>query len=132
MSQHVLAPHVRAFIAENLIKADDLHLLLLLAGSPERWWDAESAARTLQLPIRAAREALDRLTRRNLLDIRVTGDVRYQFRPGTDRLLEDARAVCDAFRSNPLLIMTSISGAARRSIRDFADAFRIRGDDDDR
>jgi hypothetical protein len=132
MSQPAISPEVRTFIAEQIEKADDLHVLLLLTDSPDRWWDAESAARELHLRRGAAREALDRLTRRNLLDIRITGDLRYQFHPGTEDLRKAAIALYDAYRANPLLIMTCVTGSARRSIRDFADAFRIRPDDDDR
>jgi hypothetical protein len=99
--------------------------------SGERWWDAETVARELLAPLRTARLALDRMASGNLLDIRITGDVRYQFRPGTEALRAGAAACFDAYRTNPLALTTLVSGAARRGFRDFADAFRIRKDDDD-
>jgi hypothetical protein len=123
-------PLVRAFVAAHLRSLEELQLLVLLVQSEDRWWDADSASRELLVPLRAARIALDRLASRNLLDIRITGDVRYQFRPGTDDLRMAAIACCDAYRANPLAVTTLASGAARRGLQDFADAFRIRKDDD--
>ena len=122
---------VRTFIASHLRSLDDLQLLVLLIQSDERWWDAEGAARELLVPLRAARMGLDRLASHNLLDIRITGNVRYQFRPGTEDLRLSAIACAEAYRANPLAVTTLVSGAARRGIRDFADAFRIRKDDND-
>jgi hypothetical protein len=124
-------PPVRAFVATHLRSLEELQMLVLLIQSEDRWWDADSASRELLVPLRAARVALDRLASRNLLDIRITGDVRYQFRPGTADLRDAAIACCEAYRANPLAVTTLASGAARRGLQDFADAFRIRKDDDD-
>lgn len=122
---------VRVFVATHLRSLDDLQLLVLLIQSDERWWDADSAARELRVPLRAARTGLDRLASQNLLDIRITGDVRYQFRPGTEDLRQAAVACCEAYRANPLAVTTLVSSATRRGLKDFADAFRIRKDGDD-
>jgi hypothetical protein len=132
MSDDASPSRVRTFVADHIEKPEDLQLLLLLVESGDRWWDAGGAASALRAPLRQARQALDRLARQNLLDIRITGDVRYQFRPGTSELRDDAIACCEAYRANPLAVMTDITGSARRTIRDFADAFRIRSDDNDR
>ncbi|MGE3402457.1 MAG: hypothetical protein AB7K63_07700 [Vicinamibacterales bacterium] len=122
---------VRSFVTTHLRALEDLQLLVLLVQSDDRWWDAETASRELLIPLRSARAALDRLATQNLLDIRITGDVRYQFRPGTEQLRQAAVASCETYRSNPLALTTLVSGAARRGLKDFADAFRIRKDDDD-
>ena len=72
---------------------------------------------------------MDHLAAHNLLDIRITADVRYRFRPGTEDLQTAAREFADQYRTRPLPLLELVSGT-RRSIRDFADAFRIRRDDD--
>ena len=62
------------------------------------------------MPRGAARTALDRLTRSNLLDIRITGDVRYRFRPVTSELESQALALVDAYRRNPMQATEAIRG----------------------
>jgi hypothetical protein len=124
-------PPVHAFVAEHIHSLDELQLLMALIQTPDRWWDATAAARELGLALAVARRGLDALASRNLLDIRITGDVRYQFRPGTDALRAAARAAEDAYRTNPLAVVTLVAQTGRRGLRDFADAFRLRRDDDD-
>ncbi|HXE81329.1 MAG TPA: hypothetical protein VNK41_11290 [Vicinamibacterales bacterium] len=98
--------------------------------TPDRWWDAAAAARELSVTRSVAARVLDHLARHNLLDIKITGDVRYQFRPGTSDLHEAAVACVDEYRRNPLAMLRAVTGQPQRSLRDFADAFRIRRHDD--
>ena len=124
-----VSPVVLAFVADHLTSVDELQLLLTCMHTRDRWWDARTAARELGITENAARRALDHLAAHNLFDLRVTGDVRYQYRPGTPELGAAAQAVADAYRANPVALINRVAATPRRSIRDFADAFRIRKDD---
>jgi hypothetical protein len=130
MSQHEISPLVLTFLSAHVHKIVEFQLLMLVAQSPDRWWDADSVARELGVIPAAARGALDHLAKHNLLDIRITGDVRYQFRPGTDELRAGVAACAEEFRRAPLRMFAVVSGPGPRSVSDFADAFRIRRDDD--
>jgi hypothetical protein len=130
MPPQPVSPVVLAFMADHIRSLEELQLLMAVIQSPDRWWDAAAATRELGITTTSARRALDHLAAHNLLDIRITGDVRYQYRPGTDDLRAAARATEEAYRSNPLALAQLVTGTARRGIRDFADAFRIRRDDD--
>lgn len=121
---------VMEFVADHLRSLDELQLLMTSMEAADRWWDADTASRELGITRTAARRALDHLAAHNLFDIRVTGDVRYQFRPGTAELYDAALACADAYRANPVAVINLVTAAPRRSVRDFADAFRIRQDDD--
>jgi predicted ArsR family transcriptional regulator len=121
---------VSAFLADHIRSLEELQLLIVMVQAPDRWWDATTAARELGIDPPAARRGLDALAKRNLLDIRITGDVRYQFGPGTDDLRAAARATEDAYRTNPLAVVQLVAQTGKRGLRDFADAFRIRRDDD--
>lgn len=125
-----LPPAVTAFLASHIDSLEHLELLLLVMHAPERWWDAPAVSTELDLHPDAARQALDHLASRNLLAIRVTGDVRYQYQPGRQDLATAARQVADAYRSRRLAVLKLVTRPERRSLRDFADAFRIRRDDD--
>ena len=55
------------------------------------------AAREFGFTLPEALAALERFAALNLMDIRVSGDVRYQFRPGTEELRYAARATVGAY-----------------------------------
>ena len=102
-----------------------------MVDAPDRWWDAELVRRELGMPLHTARAALDRFASGNLLDIRVTGDVRYQLRPGTGELGAAISDFAEAYRAHPASVVRAVVSGSR-NIRDFADAFRIRKSDGDR
>lgn len=122
-----VARSVVSFVSEHARTLAELQLLMLLIDSGDRWWDATSAARESGLTVAEARRALDFFGSRNLLDIRITGDVRYQYRPGTAELRDRASASAAAYRTRPLDLARLVTGPSAASVRDFADAFRVRG-----
>lgn len=128
----MLSPDVAGFLAAHIRSVDGLHVLMTLIETEDRWWDAQSLGRELLITPGAARRALEWLTQHNLLDVRVTDDIRYQFAPGTEQLRTAALASAEAYRVNPVAVVQHVTNSSRRSVRDFADAFRIRRDDDDR
>jgi hypothetical protein len=121
---------VAAFVSAHLGTLERLELLLLMMQARDRWWDASTVSRQLGYDMESARRALDHLAAHNLLAIRVTGDVRYQYQPGAPRLADDAAMFAEAFRLNPLAVLQLVTAPRGHSIRDFAAAFRIRRDDD--
>lgn len=124
-----LPPAVSEFIAAHLRTIDDLQLLVLAANDRGRWWDAATVARELGVHEAGARGLLEHLAAHNLLDIRVTGDVRYQYKPGTPELAAVAEGCLAAYRTSPAAIWRDLARqGGGRAIRDFADAFRIRRD----
>lgn len=119
------------FARSHIGSTEELRIFILCVDHPDRWWSAAAAARELTVTPLLARQGLEQLARGNLLDIRITDDVRYRFRPGTPELESTALAFADAFRRDPVTIVQFVSRSARRdSLRDFADAFRIRRNDD--
>ena len=125
-----LAPQVIRFITDRVRSVEALQVLMLVVQSPQRWWDAAAVRRETGLSAAAASRILQQLASANLLDIKVTGDVRYQFAPGTPELDATARLVSDLYCRTPVAIVSALPGMHRRSLADFADAFRIRRDDD--
>ena len=107
----------RSFARDHLRDLHDLQLFIALVNAPDRWWDARTAGRELQLPDAAARAALEHLAARNLLEIRVTGEVRYQFRPGSEELRLRSLAFAEAFAADPHEVVRALtSSGSLRSI----------------
>jgi hypothetical protein len=118
---------VDTFVRQHIRTADDLELLLALANASDRWWDEGSLAGELGIDKATARRGLEHFASHNLLEIRVTESVRYQYRPGTQELDEQVRSFLDAYRVNPARIWRLVLEVGeRRGVRDFAEAFRIR------
>ena len=98
-----------SFALDHLRDHYHLQLFIALMNAPDRWWEARAAARELQVPHDVARAALEHLAGRNLLEIRVTGEVRYQFRPGSEELRRRSRAFADAFAADPLEVVRALT-----------------------
>ena len=123
-------PLVEQFTRTHLRSVDGLMVFVTCLDNRERWWDAATMAREVGIAESAAHKALERLARGNLLDIRVTGAVRYRFTPGTAELESQVSDFASAYRKNPVNIMRLVVPSLPGSLRDFADAFRIKRDDD--
>jgi hypothetical protein len=117
------------FIASHIGSLEELHVLITCIRGRERWWDAATIASELAMTETAALRALEEIARHNLLDVRISGEVRYQFSPGSHDVEEAALALADVYLAQPLAVTQHVARVARRDIRDFADAFRIRRDD---
>jgi hypothetical protein len=118
------------FIARYIGSVEDLNVLITCIREPDRRWDSLAIGSELGISEEAALRTFERLARHNLLDVRVTEAVRYRFAPATQDVEQRARAFADAYWTNPLAVTQHVASVARRDIRDFADAFRIRRDDD--
>ena len=125
-----LPASVEQFTRTYLQAVEGLLVFVTCLDNCERWWDAATMAREIGITEAAAHKTLERLARGNLLDIRVTGAVRYQFKPGTPDLESQADMFAEAYRKNPVHIRRLVVPSLPRSLRDFAQAFRIKRDDD--
>lgn len=120
-----LAPAVLTFLDRHIGSLEELQLLTAVVDAPDRWWDAAAAGNELGVAPAMAARVLEHLARNSLMDIRITDDVRYQFRPATHQLGDEAVACVAAYRAQPLAVARAIA-PRHRHVKDFADAFRIR------
>ena len=100
-----LSPAVARFAETYLYSLEDLRILTLFVEERERWHDVTSVGQKLDLSRDTTRATIDHLTRSNLLDIRITDDLRYRFRPGTSELERQAVAAVAAYRKTPARIL---------------------------
>ena len=121
-----IPPAVREFLDRYIRSVEDLYLLVAMAETRDRWWDAASAAHELGGGRSAAASVLEHLARHSLLDIRVTDDVRYQFRPVTPEIREAVVACAAAYHADPVAVVRAVTASRQRNLQAFADAFRIR------
>jgi hypothetical protein len=125
-----IAPGVRRFVESHVPSLEHLEVLALLIRTADQWWDAGGVEQELGISPDAGRRILEDLASGNLLEIRVTTDVRYQFRPGEAEVREAAAAFAEAYATQRLAVTRLVARPSNRNIRAFADAFRIQRDDD--
>lgn len=119
------------FARAHVRSVEDLQVFILCVDRRDRWWDATGIARAVAISEPRARRILDQMARANLLDIRISDAVRFRFAPGVHELEQQALAFASAYHSNPTAVVKLIArSTVSDSVRDFADAFRIRRDDD--
>jgi hypothetical protein len=126
MSSEQLPPDVAAFIAHHLLSINEIEVLTAMRDTPDRWWDARLIYGELGVSVATARELLVRLGSLNLLDIRVTDEVRYRFRPGSAELAQTVSRLVASYRANHAAVVRATARSTARGARDFADAFRFR------
>ena len=118
------------FARHYIRSIDDLQVFIACADQRDRWWDAAGLARTMFIAESRVTRALERLARTNLLDIRISDAIRYRFQPGSDDLAIRAAAFSSAYHKSPTDIVKLVARCdVSDSVRDFADAFRIKRDD---
>ena len=121
----LIPPRVLRFIVRHLRSTVDLEVLILVGTTPDRGWNAGMVATELGIPGASARESLEHLCRKNLLDVKVGETLRYRFNPGTPNLGRTVDELMTTYREARVAVTAAVTDAARQRLRDFADAFRV-------
>ena len=98
MSPEPLPPDDAASVADHVLSIHEIEVLTAMMDTPDRWWDARLISGELRIAVTTARGLLDRLAGLNLLDIRLTDEVRYRFRPGTAELAHTVSRLIASYR----------------------------------
>jgi hypothetical protein len=132
MSLQPLPSEIAVFIRQHLFSVDEIEALTSMTNAPRRWWDAKLMCGELGVPVSTCECILDHLAGLNLLDIRLTDEVRYRLQPGTPELTRMIRRLVAVYRTNRTAVVRALARVARRGVLDFGDACRLRKDDETR
>ena len=120
------------FLRAHLDNYEQLLILQLVARTRERTWTAEAVARELRLSPSEVAGALDCLCARNLLDIRISGELNFRYSPGSEELRARTEAFLSLLAREPVAmakVMLEHQRTRERStaLQAFVDAFMLRG-----
>ena len=121
-----LSPASKEFVRAHLGALIQLDTALLLQSDPEIWWSAERVASQLRVSTDTARDALEKLAARNLLDVRIANDLTYRFAPWHQSAAKMMNEI--AFNHYEAREIAARAGSQSTAER-FADAFKIRKTD---
>lgn len=123
-----IPPDVQAFIREHLSSVAQLELLLLLQGRPERPFTTDEAAQALRIDPSWAAAEIQRLRERGLFVEIAPGAFCYE--PPDDKLTRTVEALAKSFTTHRVSVITLIFSTPSDNVGSFADAFKLRSDDD--
>ncbi len=128
MTGPAVSDDVRRFIAENVTSAEQLDILVLLHGQPDRAWTAEEVSQAVYTVPASATMRLEELVARGLLSSGGEANPTYRYAPANDGTASRVEALTAAYRANRVAIINLVFGRAPDPVRSFADAFRLRKD----
>lgn len=119
-----LSQTVRDFILQYIDSVAELEGLLLLRAETSHTWTTAKLAGRLYVDEHAAESTLTALHRAGLVSL---ADGGFRYRPASDAM---RLAIDELATSYPrfLIPITNLIHSKPRSLRDFADAFRLRED----
>lgn len=130
LGQRGIPREVQTFIRDHLTSLAQLEILLLLHREPSREFGAAEVAETLRIDPGWARSELSRLRDQRLFATsRDRPDV-YCYRPASADDREVVDALARVFATHRVSVITLIFSTPSDSIGSFADAFKLRSNDD--
>jgi hypothetical protein len=123
-----LPDDVKKFIADHINSVEQLEVLLLLHGQPQREWSAEAVSQELRIDPASAAERLVDLQARGLLAVSEASDPLYRYQPQNSNLEYTVNDLAKSYQEYRVTVISLIFSKPIDKIRTFADAFKFRKD----
>lgn len=130
MGQGGIPRDVQKLVRDHLKSLAQLEILLLLHAEPSRSFTADQVADTLRIDASWAGAELARLHEQGLFAEVDDSGRGYCYRPARTDEAETVDRLSRLFATHRVSIITLIFAAPSDSIGSFADAFKLRSDDD--
>jgi hypothetical protein len=127
MKREPIPEEVVRFLDENVDTVPHLEALLLMRQSEGTAWDAERIAARVYVNLDTAIAILQDLSRRGMLTQTEHGQL-YAYSVDWERTHPEMRALEHSYRTALVPVAQLIHAKASGSLRDFARAFRLKGD----
>jgi len=131
VSEDAIDPQVRALVADHIDSVVQAEILTLLHLLPDRDVTAADVGRELRIDSAWAEAQLDHLCQRGLITCnRDDGGPRYKVGAKTPALEDAVRGLVKAYSERRVTLISMIFSKPIDKLRSFADAFRIRKDNE--
>lgn len=128
MSNGEITKEIEHFIRDNIHSFEQLEVLLLVAGAPQKEWTAIEVSEKLYRQADSVASRLEDLRTRGILSVREhSGQLFYHYVP-TAQLDDVIQSVESAYQVRKDAIIRLIFDRPPDSLKVFSDAFRIRRD----
>lgn len=131
MSENVLPKEVKRLIEEHINSVFQVEVLLLLHEHRRKEWDADALSREFGLDLNVAATQMADLYSRGFLTVKKDAGLLYQYRPATSEMDRAVEGLAAAYKVRRMSVISSIFSKPVSNITLFADAFRVRKDNQD-
>ncbi len=126
----VLSPEIRGFISGHIDSVAMLEILLFFRKRQEREWTIEQVSVELRSSSPAIGTRAQQLFKKGLLK-RGTSEFSYQYEPSSKELDGLVEVLSQIYPKYQTRIIDQIYSPQKRAIQEFADAFRLKREDED-
>lgn len=130
VSREDVGAEARKFLADHIESVLELEALLLLAADPARAWIASEVARELRVDAGWAGPQLSRLCGRGVLACDASPQPHYRFAPSSPKMEQAVRELASAYATRRVTIISLIFAKPTDKLKSFADAFRLRREEE--
>lgn len=123
-----LPPVVRQLLARHIRSVEQLEVLLLLHGEPNRSWSAADVYAVIRSSESSIAQRLEAFTTQGFLAQEKGPPQTYRFAPQADDLRAGVEATAAAYRTWRIRVVEAIFAPPSDPVQSFADAFKLRKD----
>lgn len=131
MTAPAIPDDVARFIRERIRSVGQLEVLLLLHRASDRWWSPDEVNGELRSSLHSALQCLEELRDARLLEERSAGGRAFRFHPAAADATPTVERLSEVFRDRMAAVIDCIYSERQNSIREFAEAFRLKKRDRD-
>jgi hypothetical protein len=124
-----LPESVKKLIETHIKSVEELEVLLLLSGEPDKSWSSSEVFRTIQSNLNSIGLKLAKLAAQGLLTSTPGSEIRYSYSSTSPELDAAVKLLREAYKVRPTRVIELIFANPNSQIRSFADAFKFRKTD---
>jgi hypothetical protein len=128
MMAEVIPEEVKSFLLVNIDSIAQLEALLFLRDHADQTWSCEKIAETIYISQQDTAVLLAKLVTRGLIMADGKQPPAFQYYPRNEELARGLDRLAAVYAKSLIPVTNFIHQKARRSIQDFADAFKLKKD----
>jgi hypothetical protein len=120
-----LSDDLEAFIQQEIRSLEQLEVLLLLRGRPERWWSERNVFESIRSSLLSVSDRLAELSAAGFLERSEHEQLTYRYAPNTPTRIRLIDELAEAYRQRRIAVIDAIY-RPRTPASELARAFRIK------
>jgi hypothetical protein len=125
VSDGAITPVVQRLIAEHIVSADQLDILLLLHGAPGKAWTAREVSEAVFTVPTAATLRLEQLVAAGFVTSSGGADPGYAYAPTSAALRSGTDSLAAAYRANRVAVIQLVFQQTPDPLQRFSDSFLL-------
>jgi len=126
VASDAISTQVREFLRQYIQSVEQLEILLLLAGTPNREWTLGAVYEVIRSSERSVATRLDEFTEKGFLACTPGPPATYRYTPKNEMLRSGVTETAKVYQERRVRVVEAIFSPDLDPIQGFADAFKFR------